>query len=466
MRKYIIISLVLVCLASAGLLWAFADINGQQDDITVKETSEGGKVEATKGIKVTTKIQDERYKLNWTTDMYLAGTKDIKTETQFTYDRQGDIKLLDDITTKYCLMDSFSQHFIHLSTWDEEKAEVLGTGLPMKLAKDAYDASGDEEEYQFYCNLDDYMDYLPITLDIKDDPYVMSRINLSYDIDHKLLDWTHYFRFPIPEDFSYMVDVQKPARLVDHEISLDFMAVSDKSFYYEVKSDGVWDGENLYLAVSGIENVADGNILSNLPPDKKGIHVFPTKAQQNVYLDLAQGKRVYQIDQDAQVLCLRESENGDTLYLVTESPDGVMLEVVDKKTFACIQMLPLNQKVAGKEFNQFRFAGDHGIFLLFERGVFLLIEEKDGVYEEALTGNIGHIIEESCIDCDYDGERLVIAMIDWESNVIESQVRVFDKTGCLYRGRYDYTNSQYYYDEDDGGWGYEKRVYVEFTDEI
>jgi len=113
----------------------------------------------------------------------------------------------------------------------------------------------------------------------------------------------------------------------------------------------------------------------------------------------------------------------------------------------------------------FRFAGEKGIFLLFEKGIFLFLDEVDGAYREVLVNTIGHPMETPYIDCDYDGERLVIALIDWESSVIESQLRVFDKSGCLYRGRFDYSHGQYYYDEEHGP-GYEKRVFVEFTDEI
>jgi len=467
MRKYILTTLVLACIAAGGILWAYGGINGQQDDIAIKETIEAGKTEATKGIKVTTKIQDPAYNLNWTTDLLLDGSKDIKTETEFTYDPQQKVKMFEDLSDTYYVMDKFSQHFIHLSSWDAEKDEILGTGLPMKLLEDAYKASGDEQSFAFDCHLDDYMDYLPVELDFNSYDYDKNRLQFTDDIYGNPIDWTNYFQFPVPKKFLYQVSIDKEGHIEDASMGISFMAVSenDGGFYYDVQSDGFWDGDNLYLAVNGIEETGTKEILSNVPAEKRGIHRIPTKTQQYTYLNLPKAKLVYQIEADAQVLCLRESEDGKTLFLITKNPDGLVMDVIDKETFRCKQKLDLNQKAQGKEFYMFRFAGEKGIFLLFEKGIFLFLDEVDGAYREVLVNTIGHPMETPYIDCDYDGERLVIALIDWESSVIESQLRVFDKSGCLYRGRFDYSHGQYYYDEEHGP-GYEKRVFVEFTDEI
>lgn len=467
MRKYIIIPLVLVCLATAGILWAYIDINSQQDDITVKETIEADKAEATKGIKVTTKIQDDMYRMNWTTNLFLTGNKDNKTEAEFTYDPQRKIRMFEDLSDTYYVMDKFSQHFIHLASWDAEKEEILDTGIPMKLAEDAYQASGDEQNFVFDCYLDDYMDYLPVEPDLSSYDYGNNWVQLTDDIYGNPIDWTSYFQFPVPEKFLYQVGIDKESRIADTSIAISLMAVSenDGGFYYDVCSDGFWDGKDLYLAVSGIEETGTKKILSSIPAGKRGIHRIPTKSQQYTYLELSKGQLVYQIDADELVLRLRESEDGKTLFLLTKSSDGLALHVIDKETFQRRQKLDLNQKVNGKEFYLLKFAGEKGIFLLFERGVFLFLDEENGEYKEVLTNTIGHPGEAPYIDCDYDGERLAIAFIDWESNVIETQLHVFDKDGSLYSGRFDYSHAQYYYDEEYGS-GYEKRVFVEFTDEI
>lgn len=467
MRKYIVTTLVLVCIAAGGILWSYLGINSQQDDITVKETIEAGKAEATKDIKVTTKIQDDEYDLNWTTDMFLSGGKDVKTKTEFTYDPQKKVKMFEDLSDTYYVMDKFSQHFIHLASWDTEKEEFLDTGLPMKLVEDAYKASGEEESFVSDCYLDDYVDYLPVELDVNSYDYGKNLLQMSNDDYGNPIDWTSYFQFPVPEKFLYQVGIDKESRIADTSIAISLTAVSenDGGFYYDVCSDGFWDGKDLYLAVSGIEETGTQKILSSAPAGKRGIHRIPTKSQQYTYLELAKGRLVYSIDEEELVLRLRESEDGKTLFLLTKSPDGLALHVIDKETFQRRQKLDLNQKVNGKEFYLLKFAGEKGIFLLFERGVFLFLDEENGVYKEVLTNTIGHPEEAPYIDCDYDGERLAIALIDWESNVIETQLHVFDKDGSLYSGRFDYSHAQYYYDEEYGS-GYEKRVFVEFTEEI
>ena len=59
-----------------------------------------------------------------------------------------------------------------------------------------------------------------------------------------------------------------------------------------------------------------------------------------------------------------------------------------------------------------------------------------------MADTVGGLFNGAYIDCDYNRDRLAIVTTEWDSDVIETQLRVFDKDGCLYRGRFDYSNAQ------------------------
>lgn len=467
MRKYIILTLVLACISAGGILWAYTDINGQQDDITIKETLEAGKAEATKGIKVSTRILDPTYRLSWDTDMFLDGSGEIKNDTAFCYDRNHEVKFHNVKEDKYQLVDKFNHDAAHFTRAELETGEgrAPGTPFPMKLMKDAYDASGGKSPFTWQCHLDDYMDYFPVEIYTDCLYYDHTMLNTDENINGgKNIDWTEYFHFSIPKDFPYLVQILENGG--EDPVVFCMMASEKDDYYYRLNSDGFWDGEAMYLAVSGIEEVGSGDIFMDAPEDKRGIHLIPTVDHGRPFIDMDQAKLVYPTNPGAKIIDLAESPEGKTIYLLTLEGETLMADVIDKKSMTCRQKLQLSLNIKYPGAFTLSIPGDEWICYSFTSGTFVFLAKEQGNYRESIKNTIGGIFEEGYIDCAYDGERFAIAMTEWDSNVIETQLRVFDKDGCLYRGRFDYSNAHTYYDKEGYAYDYDKRVYVEFTDEI
>ncbi|MBR3786124.1 MAG: hypothetical protein IKJ77_06950 [Firmicutes bacterium] len=465
MRKYILTTLVLACIAAGGILWAYGVINGQQDDIAIKETIEAGSSEATKGIKVSTKVLDPTYGLNWNTDMFLDGSGNLQSRTDFQYDRLHKESLHESAEDRHMVTERFCYDLAHLNKEDLESKEelIMGTLLPMELAKNAWLAAGDRKEFIWHGCLDDYMEYFPICIYTDCPSYDHPILNTTSDVHDQRIDWSSYFQFPIPKDFPYQVKIRKDR--VDGLSEFTMMTGNEDEASYAVDSDGFWDGDRLYLAVSTMEEVGSGEIFVECPDEKRGIHIFPTEGEPVYYIDFEKAEMVYPIASGIKVINLTQSEDGRTLYLLTKDQSGLTVDVIDKASMKCRQKLQLTESFAHTASYEVSKAGKDWVFYAFDRK-FVLITEQNGVYEEVMADTVGGLFNGAYIDCDYNGDRLAIVTTEWDSDVIETQLRVFDKDGCLYRGRFDYSNAQYYYDEKGGGYGYDKRVFVEFTDEI
>ncbi len=467
MRKYIILTLVLACISAGGILWAYTDINGQQDDITIKETIEAGKAEATKGIKVSTRILDPTYRLSWDTDMFLDGSGDIKSDTKFVYDRKHEIKFHNVKEDRYQVIDRFSYCNIAYMDLEShlEEDEPIGPDMSKDMLKKAIEAAGDKGKYVWNCNLDDYTSCLPIELytECIYSDHVM--LDTDSDADNRFYSWTEYFQIPVPKDYAYQVEIDRES--FDNDMtSVTTRERKDRDSLYEVNSDGFWDGEQLYLAISGVESIGTGRVFAECPAEKRGIHVFPTSTVPYPHLEFDQGKLVYPTDAGEKVINLTQSPDGKTIYLLTKDDNGLSVDIIDKDTYRCRQKVKLSTSFTHTTDFQFSQTGDNWVFYSLDGSEFVLLAEQDGVYNEAVANRAKNLFYVDYMGCDYDGERLAIAIMERDSNVIETQIRVFDKDGCLYRGRFDYSNAHTYYDKEGYAYDYDKRVYVEFTDEI
>ncbi len=465
MRKYIIMALVLTCLSTGGILWAYIDINGQQDDITIKETIEAGKQSATKGIKVTAKVLDSQFRLNWNTDMYLDGSGKIKSQTDFIYDRNGEIRFHDIAEDRYQVTERFQYRTSHFSqdAIQNEKDEMLDTGIPAEMLKTAYDASGDKERFTWQGYLDDYTDYLPVDLytDCPDSDHTM--LDTDQDLESQFNSWSSYFQLPVPKDYPYQIEINKNG--FEDLIEIRMTATEADESYCTANSDGFWDGATLYLAISGMEESSSGDIFAECPDEKRGIHVFPTKTEPYPYLEFDQAEMVYPIPSGTKVINLTQSQDGKTLYLLTKKQEQLTVDIIDKKTYTCRQQLGLSKTSEYTSDFELSMVGEDWILYSLGRGEFVLLAENQGAYEEVMENCVGGLFLEGYEDCAYDGERLAVVTIDRDSVVVETTLFVFDKRGCLYRGCFDYDIARSSFTDDDSSYHYQKRVDIEFIDD-
>ena len=466
MRKYIILALILTCISAGSILWAHTDMDHRKDDITVKETVEAGKQDATEGVKISTKVQDNTYKLNWNTDLFLDGSGDIKSETEFIYDRNHEIKFHDVSEDHYVAVERFQYDVSHLSTnaFKKETGELLGTGIPIEMIRDAYAAAGDREVYTWKGCLDDYTDYLPVEIYTECPDYDHTMLDVDADLNSNYHSWTNYFQMPVPKNFGYELKINKHG--FEGLIEITKAASDVEESYYTADSDGFWDGENLYIAISGMEEEGSGEIFVECPDEKRGIHTFPTEMKPYPHLKFAQGELVYPIASGLKVIDLIQSQDEKTLYLLTKGDNGLCVDIIDKETMNCRQKVQLSKNFEHTADFQLSKVGEDWVLYSFGRGDFILLAEEKGIYEEVIENTVSGRFYESEMDCVYDGKRLAVVTIDDDSVVVETQLRIFDETGCVYRGRFDYDIARSPYDEESETSEYMKRVYVEFTDEI
>lgn len=470
MRKYIILALLLTCLSAGAIFWAYTGINAQQEDITIKETVEAGKAEAAEGLYITAEVQDRPYELSWKVDMHLNGSGRIKSKTDFSYDPNRNIKLHRLTEDRYFAVEEFCYDTAYFDVAELQAQTYLapGTHMPMKVLKAAFDAAKDrkrEEDFTWNCYLDDYMDYFPVSMYTECLYYDHTMLETHNDADGERIDWTNYFKIPVPKDFSYQVEIKKKEFNTRFTMKIPNSDYEDETVSYQLNSDGFWYGEAFYLAISGMEEAGSGEIFAECPAEQRGIHVFPTVGTSYTFLDFKKGEMVYPIPSGSKVIDLEQSQDGKTLYLLTKNQDALIVDIIDKETFVCRQKLQLSKSLEYTASFGVCKTGDNWVFYSFNRGEFALIAEEDGIYEEVIGNTIGHLFEDAYINCDYNGNRLAVVTTQWDSDAIEAQLRVFGKNGCLYRGRFDYSFSPPYYHE----WAetdseYDKRVYVEFTD--
>ena len=464
MRKYIILTLLLACISVGGILWAYIEINGQQDDILVTEMVEAGKKEFAAGIKINTKVLDEEYNLYWNTDMDFDAAGTMGSKTDFVYDRYEDpVEIYQDLEDYYYLSDTFNFHSASYTGLDLKTttADELG-GMPVALIQEAVDEAKEERSATIVRDLDDYMESLPMRLDFSSYEDDANRFEASYAADGRP-DWTSYLQYPVPQNFTYEISVETASSGELTHLAIEH--AKSEEVWYETNSKGTEDGENLYLAVSAIVDGENGKIISDCPAEKKGIHRIPiVKEEYGSFLDLEQGRVVYPIEAEEQVADLRLSEDGTDIILITKSDYQYTLHVIDKNTMKAKQKQALMRLQESDESIRYSVFRDGWIFLFYEDGGFLLLEEKDGIYRQTIYGSVDGWYYKSGLDCDYDGTRLAIVTLDDEATVIEPVLWIFDKDGCLYKGRYQHTMGPYLNEEDEDSWNYLKRVYVEFTD--
>ena len=345
-----------------------------------------------------------------------------------------------------------------------DTADELG-GIPAALIQEAVDEAKEERSATIVRDLDDYIEYLPMELDFSSYEDDENRFEASYAADGGL-DWTSYLQYPVPQNFTYEISVETASSgALTH---LTFKKPKSEEVWYETNSKGLEDGENLYLAVGAIVDGESGKLISDCPAEKKGIHRIPVvKEEHGSFFDLGKGSVAYPIEVDEQVADLQISEDGKDIILITRSDRQYTMHVIDKNTMKAKQKQALMRLQESDESFSYSVFRDGWIVLFYEDGGFLLLEEKDGIYEHVISGSTDLPYYKSELDCDYDGKRLAIVTLEGEVSAMEPVLWVFDKDGCRYKGRYPHTMGPYLseeYEGPDDSCNYLKRVYVEFTD--
>lgn len=457
MKRSIITAGLVFVIALAGLAITYFYVNGQQDQVNIRETVLKGDPAAAEGITLKFKTCDvDTGQLLWNTDYRISSGAQARSEFQ----RVTNGRYCEDWDKNEA---SFYEAFPSGHNSDEENSvEKFPSSAIEDLIKDIAGRTKNGETLTETYQMKDYFDYYPLDLQVdmtEEKPYIGVNTSTS-----------DYFKIPAPENYPLDVSVTKDGQ--GNITSYDILSAGN-SLTVDTKSLCTSDG--CYLALDTpyyttdyvTEESGDENTTIKIPLSDKmrAIHYLPfiakEKDDQKWYeVDWKNARPVYMIPAGVKVSDIQSSPDGKNLLLFTEEQGQTYFSVIDMESMKLLQKICL---VHDKK-TSYMVMKNHGddILVFLENGQFYLFTQKGNQYTMELSDHLYRMsvlkdvsMRPPFLSFDYDGKRLAIAATDvgdlLEVYNCSCYLFLFDKEGLQYAGYYKnslshkvmYTGSSY-----------------------
>lgn len=459
MKRSLITWLLIAAAALIGIIAAGFWINGQQDDITIKETVLYGNKATAEGVEFTYK-NAWRQKLNWTTDYTIGEKPHIRSTFKLAH-----------------LNKRYSGEAVQFTANSKLNGNVTRpSGIYMrnhtlgkKLLEDTASRTKPGETHMERVLLKDYFDTIPLEAFITGQLSSGSTINSIADKN----DRDVYFRIDVPDDMTVEISLTKDKKgnITEYEILdfLDFTGISSAT------------KEGVYLAVSRATYLSaePGKIkrmgyaelgeTSDLPLGKyNGVHYIPFIGDDNLKNSLVpdwkHAKRSFAGTKESRFIALSESPDARDLFILSAQGKKLFLTVMDKGTSAEKQTLRLYDKGEYTE-NAIFLYDENAVLVLGSDHTFSLLTKEDGKYRRSFAGALGKYMpdaylssfEDYTMDFDRETGDLALGAVN-HSEYIDSDlgidyidsstalIAVFRSGKMTYAGRYQIAakNSPHY----------------------
>ena len=437
MRRYGILTGILLVLSVAGLVFAHGWLNPQKDDMVVTETVLTGDRSMAVGTQFDVDIESNGHFLYWTTTSKIT-EKGLETETQFSTQRSSAILDTADEASDQDQRITLEPAIAYGGSGSSEKINLEYTAksyrIPLAMAQDAADATAPGETKTCLLPLALYDANFPMQLNYD------SGIQRLFNTNATQVDYS-YFQIPAPDSLRYAIEIEKNAK--GEVCYLGSAPVENGNL--TVDSDGVIVGDTLYMAVSSVSTgeYYPERMIAHIASEQRGIHAIPLKQNGEMrHIDLDHAKTVFLLDEEERVIRMVYRENEDAFHLYTEDQGKLWFSIVDKKTMERKTKLSLMKKKS--PLLRTYFYDDFSV-ILDGKGNFVLTSKG----ESPIQGNIMALdlmkyyvesMQTETLSWAYDGTRLAVAAVQLDADGTRESdcvLQIFDETGLQYAGLYE-----------------------------
>lgn len=439
MKKRLMITIILILLASAGLVAAHLLTNHNGQDVKITETTLAGNFDAAKGLAVTTQIQVDHGKncMAWETSTIL--NEQLKTESEM---RQGE-----PITEEYhrfsldVLLTSGGSYFV--DGYDYTEDEYFNSLIPLEVINDLSKDIEPGETGEVTIDLSNYLETMQ--MDYVIDSYDPNR---NYVRELSIMEgeenlFRSYFTVDMPASFPVTLKLTKNDN--GKIQSIDYLAEQEVS----VSSAAYVDEDYCYLAVNGYLDEEENRFYSL--KDKKYSGLLRIPLHQTRQMQIKEIEKICSIDDGVFIEKLRVSPDGKNFLLLTVEENSPYLSVIDKET------LELKQKI-NLPFSDFpntdciisASAGEDFYAAITLGGSYVVLSYKDGKYQHFVNGDFDDVKLQGgyidldfwhfSVDADIDADKVAVAVLAFgdENNITSSYcIQVRNQNKLLYCGFFD-----------------------------
>lgn len=433
MKKRLAITIILVLLASAGLVAAHLLTSSNGQDVKISETTLDGSFDAAKGVQVTTEVElygDDP--MAWETTAVFD--QEIKTETEV-YPKGFPDKAYHNIH-----IGALNASGMYLPNHDIETHQHDICYIPPSVIKKISNQGGPGETIEDTVNMADYVDEVPIDFSI--DSYVRNQDHFSLELsinDENQQYLSDHLTVSVPSNYPVELKIKKDA--ADKVESIQYYTTKQVS-----KSASAYVDENAaYVAINGYKEDETGTFHPLLENEYCGILQIPINNARQV--QAKQMECIYPIKEDIFIKDLTLSADGKNFLLLIVEDDTNYLQVIDRESLQLKQKLKLSYHEKSDNLSKV-VVKDNFYLAMTWYGKYVIASYENGIYQYFNQGQFDlsklskdhDMISALDVDAAFDGQRFVIATlaIGLQSNTSPSYyMQVIDQDQLLYYGRFD-----------------------------
>ena len=431
MRKSLIVTLLLLILASASFGYIHASVDKSKDAVTIDETVLYGDKSIAEGITVDLNTHCD-YRLFWDT-RYIIGEKP-EMSTNFTFSQAQRQPERIGPTFNISLDGMFNRWGASGSNWD-----LSAETFPLPV-RDVASRTKPGENRTESVYVKDYYDFYPISVEFE----WPTGFAVNEDTNDLFAD---YFRIPAHPEHQIEIDVEKSA--VGGAYQIGVSSVQDSVYSHATST--VTTSHCFFTFAC---YTTDGRLLdtSNVPGGY-GIYRFPRHTGRGVHVLRANElQTVFSLDERARVVTLKTSKDESKLLLVTSEGKDYMLTVIDAATLVELQKLRIMRADTesgpwGPLLRNLYVYEDFIVPVSGDNRFALLTLNAASNYEVQFEASFDKVEElkyvfSSELAMDYSGEKLVVAAFQdgyyLPRNHCSFYLAVYDNTGLAYAGHYQH----------------------------
>lgn len=442
MKRSIVLLALLLCAAAVLTVFCAERLNAEGAEVEVSRTVISGDSAAADGLRMVSRFNWDGHLL-WETEFDASASA----QTSFRFEQSGGgARKLESGDEVILEMEDL---FYSMSTMGGD-LKIEDDYPYSRLVRDVADRAAAGETHGEVVRLADYYEYYPLRffLYYKDGAY----------FDEASADAVRdYIRIPVREEHRMRVTVQK-----DEKGRIISIELEDFSGGVRLQSSSYIAENGIYLAICSVG--VDDEAPAPLPPEMAGVHYIPLvrDAGGRVSVDAEGMRLIYGCEftalddarfcaglREGDVLLFAraervpvEREPWSSLYTVHTEGVPLLLFFRDGEEPELCQRLVLHEEntaldalTHGEDFIGAVYFD--GSVALLTRGSLDYVRELRGELYDYAPVPTKHWGDRSCVMA-YDGRRLaVLAYKKWFGD-ISVYLNVFDRTGRLYTGRYDF----------------------------
>ncbi|WP_139132101.1 hypothetical protein [Fusibacter sp. 3D3] len=406
---------------SVGTLYsANTWVNGYKTAIEIKETTLFGDKSAATGITIESLTHYANH-LFWETQFTTEDPLELTTAFTFSQARKNAER-----TSPPQMMLSSNIDFGMSGNGLDLEAEQ---SLALKPAADVATRTPNGEMRTETVLLSDYYAFYPLSMDVDTPNGFDNKTHTAHIV-------TNYFQIPVPK--RHMLDVSVTKSSTGQLTTIDTQSISGSISLY---AESLLSSSGYYYIIKSYDE-HNGNSMV-LPHKVSGIHFLPFQKVGGISEpNLTHMNCVYTFENETvRALSLMQDVEDQTLLLITEENDVIMLSVIDQDSMTLIQKTEITKASPDVSFSEIKSFGDFLVAYFSDQRFYLLSKTADRHYELQMSENFPEIVNMAYMPFDrmqmtYAHDRLAIAFYK-EQYKSSLYLIVYDKTGLAYVGQYD-----------------------------